>query len=285
MCLVSFIFAIQDALSRQLGAAYPPVLIVMIRYWFFALFVVTLAARSQGGLRAAVRSRRPGMQVARGLLLVAEVVVMIVAYVQLGLVETHAIFTVSPLLVVALSGPVLGERIGWRRWVAVAAGFAGILVILQPGLRVFSPWAALPLLAALMFAAYGLLTRMVARDDSAAVSFFWTGLSGAVGITLVGVWRMEPIARADWPALAALCACAAVAHYLLIRAYELAEASSLQPFAYTQLVWVSLIGFVVFGERVGPNVVIGATVIVAAGLFTWWRSVQRARPAAHTPRG
>ena len=272
MCAVSFIFAVQDALSRHLGSNYSTYFVVMLRYWFFAAFVVAMAARAPGGLAAVSRSRRPFIQIARGLLLVAEVVVMQIAFVRLGLVGTHALFTAYPLLVVALSGPILGERIGWRRWAAVAAGFAGILIILQPGRGVFSPLAVLPLAAALMFAVYGLLTRLVAREDSAQVSFFWTGIAGAVGITIVGIPNMEPMARGDWPWMACLCLTAIAGHFLLIRAYEMAEASSLQPFAYTQLVWVSIVGMVVFGERVGPNVVIGGAIIVSAGLFTWWRA-------------
>lgn len=279
MCAASLIFAVQDALSRHLGSNYSTYFVVMLRYWFFAAFVVVIAARAPGGLAAASRSRRPFVQITRGLLLAAEVVVMQIAFVRLGLVGTHALFTAYPLLVVALSGPILGERIGWRRWAAVAAGFAGILIILQPGRGVFSPSAVLPLAAALMFAVYGLLTRLVARDDSAQVSFFWTGIAGAIGITIVGVPQMEPMAMRDWPWMACLCLTAVAGHFLLIRAYDLAEASSLQPFAYTQLVWVSIVGMVVFGERVGLNVVAGGTIVVAAGLFTWWRAQRRSTPA------
>lgn len=277
ICAASLIFAVQDAVSRHLGAIYPPVYVTMLRYWFFAVFAVVLVARSPGGVRAALRSPHPVAQTLRGLILVAEVVLMLTAFVKLGIVETHAVFTVAPLMVVALSGPILGEKIGWRRWLAVGVGFAGILVILQPGLRVFSPWAALPLISALMFAVYALLTRKVSADDSAMVSFFWTGVAGAVGITLAGIWFAVPIARADWPWMAALCLTGAAGHYLLIRAYALAEASSLQPFAYTQLVWVSLIGVFWLGETLRLNVLIGMVIIVGAGLFTWWRTLRRAR--------
>lgn len=280
MCLVSLIFAVQDGISRHLSAAYSPVFVTMLRYWFFALFVLAMAARGPGGLRAAARSHHPVLQVTRGLLLVFEVVIMLAAFVRLGLVETHAVFTAYPLLVVALSGPVLGERVGWRRWAAVGVGFLGILVILQPGLRVFSPWAILPLVAALMFALYGLLTRLVSARDSAETSFFWTGIAGVVGITAVGLWQAEPIAPPDWPWMAVLCLTGAFSHYLLIRAYSLAEASSLQPFSYTQLVWVSLIGVLLLGERVAPNVIGGMGIIVGAGLFTWWRTMQAARARA-----
>jgi len=280
ICLASLIFALQDGLARHLGAAYSPVFVTMVRYWFFAVFVTAMAARAPGGLRAASRSHHPLLQIIRGLLLVLEIVIMVFAFVKLGLIETHAVFAAYPLLVVALSGPVLGERIGWRRWAAVGVGFAGILIILQPGLKVFSPWAILPLVAALMFAVYGLLTRMVSAKDSAEVSFFWTGIAGVIGITAVGIWHAEPLAPADWPWMAALCVTGATSHYLLIRAYSLAEASSLQPFSYTQLVWVSLIGVLLLGERVEPNVIAGMLIIVGAGLFTWWRSLQKARAEA-----
>lgn len=276
MVLTTFIFSIQDAISRHLGANYSVFMVVMIRFWFFAAFVVATAARQEGGLGLAVRSRYPLLQAVRGLLLVAEVCVMVVAFVNLGLVATHAVFTCYPLLVAALSGPVLGETVGWRRWAAIGVGFVGVLVILQPGYAVFSPWALVPLLAAFMFAVYGLLTRYVARGDSATVSFFWTGTVGALAMTAIGLWFWEPMAPADWGWMAALCCTAMVAHWCLIRAYELAEASAVQPFAYLQLPFVSILGLVVFDETLSANLVIGAGIVVSAGLFTLWRQKVRA---------
>ncbi|MGB7270582.1 MAG: DMT family transporter, partial [Albidovulum sp.] len=194
------------------------------------------------------------------------------AYVQLGLVETHAVFTCYPLLVAALSGPVLRERVGWRRWTAIAIGFVGILVVLQPGLRVFSPIALIPLLAATLFALYGLLTRFVAQKDAASVSFFWVGIIGVVAMTPIGLWHWQAMARPDWIWMAVLCVTAATGHYLMIRAYEVAEASAIQPFAYLQLVFIAILGVVVFDETLRMNVIIGAGIVVAAGLFTLWRT-------------
>ena len=135
------------------------------------------------------------------------------------------------------------------------------------------------MIAAPMFAIYGLLTRYVSRDDPAMVSFFWTGIWGAVAITAVGIWHWEWLAPINLLWMAALCLLAAAGHYLLIRSYELAEASALQPFAYTQLVWVSVIGVLVFGDLLKLNVAIGATVVVCAGLFTLWRERQKMRRA------
>lgn len=273
-CAVAFIFAVQDGFSRVLAGAYSPLLIVMLRYWAFAAFVIWLVGREPGGLRRAIRTRRPITQIARGLLLVAEVVVIIEGFLRLGMVQTHAIFAVCPLLVAALSGPVLGEKVGWRRWMAIGIGFCGILVILNPAGATFDRDMILPLTAALMFALYGLLTRHVARDDPAMVSFFWTGISGAVGITLIGIWHWEWLALRDLPWLVGLCLTATSSHYLMIRAYEMAEASMLQPFIYTQLAWASLIGVALFGDALLVNTVIGAAIVVAAGLFTLWRSRQ-----------
>jgi len=277
MVATSAIFALQDGLSRHLAASYNVYMVVMIRFWFFAVFVMVLASRQPGGLRAATRSHYPLRQILRGLLLVTEVCIIVVGFVHIGLIASHAVFACYPLLVAALSGPVLGERVGWRRWAAIGAGFAGVLIILQPGVAVISPWALLPLLSALLFALYGLLTRFVARADSAAVSFFWTGTSGAAAMTLVGIWFWQPMSTADWGWMAALCGTAALGHWCLIKALAVAEASAVQPFAYLQLVFVSLLGITVFGETLAPNVALGAGVVVGAGLFTLWRQRVTAR--------
>ncbi len=272
MIATTFVFALQDGLSRHLAGEYNVYMVVMIRYWFFAAFVIAVAARKGGGIRAAVRTRFPVIQIFRGVLLAAEVCTMVLGFVALGLVESHAVFTSYPLLVAALSGPVLGEKVGWRRWTAIFIGFVGVLIILQPGFAVFSPFALLPLLAAFMFALYGLLTRYVARADAAAVSFFWTGVSGAVAMTLVGVWFWEPMTGRDWGLMAVLCVTGATGHWLLIRAYEVAEASVVQPFAFLQLVFAAALGITVFGDILRLNVAIGCGVVVAAGLFTLWRA-------------
>ncbi|WP_281981582.1 DMT family transporter [Thalassorhabdomicrobium marinisediminis] len=272
MIAATFVFAVQDGISRHLAAEYNVLMVVMIRYWFFAAFVIALAKRQVGSVRAAAATRQPLVQIFRGVLLAAEICVMIWAFVLLGLVEAHAVFTSYPLLVAALSGPVLGEAVGWRRWTAIAVGFVGVLIILQPGYAVFSPAAIVPLVAALMFALYGLLTRYVARQDRTATSFFWTGVSGAVVMTPLGLWLWEPMSAGNWVWMAVLCLTGVTGHWLLIKTYEVAEASAVQPFAYLQLVFASTIGLLVFHETLAPNVVLGAGVVVAAGLFTLWRS-------------
>jgi drug/metabolite transporter (DMT)-like permease len=278
MIATTLVFAAQDGISRHLATNYSVMMVVMLRFWVFGLFVVALAAVSAGGLTAAAKSQYPWVQLARGVILVAEICVMVVGFVKLGLIEAHAVFTSYPLLIAALSGPILGEAVGWRRWTAILVGFVGVLIILQPGFTVFSPWALVPLLAALLFALYGLLTRYVARKDSASVSFFWTGVVGAIAMTPFGLATWTWMTPADWAWMATLCCTAVLGHWLMIRAYAVAEASAIQPFAYLQLVFASSIGLFVFGETLRINVAVGAGIVVAAGVFTLWR--QRVREKA-----
>jgi len=127
-----------------------------------------------------------------------------------------------------------------------------------------------------MFALYGLLTRYAARKDTAATSFFWTGVTGAVIMTAVGIPNWEPMTQSDGILMAILCVTGAFGHFTLIKCYEVAEASAVQPFAYLQLVFASAIGLTLFSEVMEPNVMIGATIVVLAGLFTLWRERQKA---------
>lgn len=273
MVAATFIFAMQDGISRHLAGTYNVFMIVMIRYWVFAAFVLMLAAR-KGRLTSVLRSARPRLQFFRGALLAFEILIMVTAFVRMGLVDAPAIFAAYPLLITALSGPVLGEHIGWRRWASVAVGFIGVMIIIQPGSGVFSLNAVFPIAAAFCFALYGLLNRYVARFDSADVTFVYTGIAGAVVTTLIGVWYWQAMLPTDWLWMGLLCVTSISSHYLLIKAYELSEASAIQPFAYLQLPFSAILGLFVFGDVIRNNVVIGAAVVVAAGVFTFLRARQ-----------
>jgi len=281
MLCTTFVFAMQDGISQHLAREYNVLMVVMIRYWFFAAFVMTVTARQAGSLRAAARTTQPLLQIGRGVLLSLEICVMVLAFVHLGLVESHAVFACYPLIIAALSGPILGETVGWRRWAAIAAGFLGIVVILEPGWGVFDPYALIPFASACLFALYGLLTRYAARRDAAATSFFYTGVTGGVVMTFVGIWFWEPMTPADWGWMGLLCLTGAGGHYLLIRTYEVAEVSAVQPFAYFQLVFGASLGIIVFGETLKTNVAIGVAIVISAGLFTFWRE-SRARRRSTT---
>ena len=272
MIATTFVFATQDGISRHLADTYNTFMVVMVRYWFFAAFVIVIAARQPGGIRQTARTEQLGLQIFRGLLLAAEILVAIYGFTLIGLIESHAVFASYPLIVAALAGPFLGEKAGWRRWLAILAGFFGMLIILQPGSGVFQPAAIIPLISGFMFAVYALTTRFAARKDAAMTSFFWTGVAGAAATTLVGLpnWESMSVIDAGW--MLALCITGVLGHWLLIRCYEVAEASAVQPFAYFHLVFAVLIGLIIFGEGMRSNVAIGAAVIVGAGIFTLWRA-------------
>ena len=133
----------------------------------------------------------------------------------------------------------------------------------------------MPFFAAFLFALYTFLTRYAARRDSTATSFFWTGIAGAAVMTLVGIWFWQSMSLADWVWMAALCMTGALGHWLLIRCYEVAEASAVQPFAFLQLVFASIVGIVVFSETLRSNVAIGALLITGAGVFALLRERQK----------
>lgn len=275
------VFAAQDGISKLLAHDYPPVFIVMIRYWAFAAFVLAVSQTRPGGIRRVSKSARPLVQGIRGVMLVAQICLMTFSFVHLGLAESHAIFAVYPLLIAAMGAFFLGERVRLAQWLAIAAGFVGVIVLLKPGAGVFDPLALIPLVCAFGFAAYGILTRWVGEFDRPGVSFFWTGVAGAVAISVVGPFAWTSMTGSDWIWMAVLCFTGAFGHWLLIKAYEVAEASGLQPFAYLQLVLASAIGVLFFGETLTLPLLAGSGIIVAAGLFTLlWGRMRDRGPAA-----
>jgi drug/metabolite transporter (DMT)-like permease len=278
MILTTMIFAVQDGISRHLAESYSVMTVTMIRYWVFGAFVLATAAATPGGIARVARSRAPRLQILRGLLLVTEICIIVLSFVLLGLIGTHAIFAIYPLLVAALAGPLLGEYVGWRRGLAILVGLMGVLVILRPGFQVFSPVALVPFVGAMMFALYALLTRKVAMVDTPETSLFYIGVVGAVAITLVAPFWWTPIQGwADWGWMLTLCATAILGHFLMIKAYSLAEAGTVQPFAYFQLVFVSILALTLFDERPDLWTVAGTALILGAGLYTLVREAQRRR--------
>lgn len=271
------IFAGQDVISKHLGTHYPPIFIVMLRYWAFAAFVLLLAARSQGGLSGAAKTSRPILQIARGVILVVQIVIAVSSFALVGLSQTQSIFAATPLFVAALSVPLLGERVGWRRWTAIAIGLFGVLMIINPSADRLDLTLLLPIAGSVIFALYAITTRLASRSDSAMTSFFYTGLAGAAAITLAGPFFWTPLAPLDWVWMAALCCTGITGHYLLIRAYDLVDAVTVQQITYVQIVLVCIMGVLVYGEVVTLNMITGAFLVIAAGLFTIWRESRTAR--------
>jgi drug/metabolite transporter (DMT)-like permease len=263
------LFACMDAGSKELAASYPIVQILWLRFASL-LAIAAWLARRRGG-NAAFRTRHFWLQGARSLLLVVEIGLFILTITRVPLANAHAILAVTPLLVTALSVPLLGERVGLRRWSAIGVAFAGMLIILRPGLGVVQPAAPLALVCALMFALYQILTRIVGRDDPPPTTLFYTAVVGTIGLTLIGPFHWTTPDARGWALFALVAALGASGHFLLIKALQLAPASVLQPFSYVTLIWATAVGFLVFGNLPDLATVVGAAIIAASGVYSFAR--------------
>lgn len=269
--------ACMDAGSKLLAEDYPIVQILWVRFVLLAAFAFWFARRTVG--LAGLQTRHLALQVARAALLTVEIGLFIWAITVLPLASAHAIFAITPLLITALAVPLLGEKVGPRRWAAVAVAFVGVLVILRPDRGVVHPMSLVILVCAVMFALYQILTRLVSRDDPPPVTLFYTAALGAAGLTLIGpffwVW---PDAR-GWALFLLVAFLGGAAHYLLIKALQLAPASVLQPFGYTIMLWATLVGFVVFGNLPDVWTVAGGLVVAASGVYAFSRERRRSAGA------
>ena len=268
MITAIFFFSAMDATAKELARHTGPVPAIWARYAGQATMVLILVAPR---LNTIARTQYPWLQLARSIFLMFGTTFFFFGVANIGLAEATAIMDINPVLITLGAAIFLNEKIGLRRALGIAASLVGALIIIRPGMGVFQPAAIIPLISALMFALYGLLTRYAARRDSAATSFFWTGTVGMVAMTAVGAWFWEPMSGGDWAWMGLLCLTGAGGHYLLIKTYEVAEASVVQPFAYFQLVFAAAIGLLAVGEVVRLNVALGAAIVIAAGLFTLWR--------------
>ncbi len=275
MVLTTFSFASQDMLTRFLTDQYSIYLIVMIRYWGMGFFACIWLMRKPDGFKRVFSSKKPIWQIIRALLFAVEVLVMVTAISRIGLINAPAIFAIVPLMIVALSGPLLGEKIGWRRWASVVIGFIGIMIIIQPGTNLFTLTAILPLLGATLFAFYSILNRYIARYDDTDVSLFYTGIIGLILTSSIGLFFLEPIALKHIGHIAILLCTTVCAQIFILKAYEVAEASILQPLTYFHLPFAFLYGILFFGDVLLPNVALGAFIVVCAGLFSIFRSQQK----------
>jgi drug/metabolite transporter (DMT)-like permease len=271
MVLAILLFTLMDTIGKDLTARYPVPQVVWARYFFqFALMLLLIP---RVGMVELVRTARPGTQVIRGLLLAASTMCLIGAISFVPLADAYTITFTAPLLVTVFSIPLLGERVGWRRWSAVLAGFAGVLIVIRPGFGV-THWAlALPLITALGFALYQILTRKVSAvpGESSLAMLFYLACVGTLVMTVVVPFFWRPVAPLDWLAMTAMGALGGVGHLILIRALTIAPASLLAPFVYTQIVWALVLGYLMFGDVPDRWMLLGCAVIVASGLFVFYR--------------
>lgn len=232
--------------------------------------------------RSSVKPKRPALQIVRSAILFCTNTLFFSGLFFLSLATSASILYVAPLVLVIFSFLFLGEKVGPRRWAAVAIGLIGVFVIMQPG-DAFQWALLLPLGASISYALYQLVTRVVAADDDPFTTMFWTPIVGIVAssILMIFFWRTPTLMGWFW-----LICCgftAGAGQFLLIIAFSRSEASLLAPFGYSSLVWAALAGIVMFGNYPEALTVIGACIVMIAGLYVWWRERQISLASAAGP--
>ena len=267
LIIATFFLALMDGMSRYMAELYDVLNINMFRFWIIGSFVILVSLRGRGVLRSILKTKQPFAQVSRGLLFISSLLMAIYSYTQVGLIVTHALMAVFPLLTVLLSGMFLEEEITRIKVVAVGVGFLGVTIIINPINLEFSLVSVLPLISAVTFAIYAVLTRKVASTDNTETSFFWVSLVSAIAITIPSPLFYKPIQFSDLHFLILLCTFSLVGHFLLTNAYRHAEASVLQPFSYFHLFFASIVGIIFFQDPLTISTVAGGGLIVFGGIL------------------
>ena len=266
MCAATVGFSGIDSSAKWLGMRLPEAEVVWARYVGAAVFSVIVArpwSRPQ-----TFRANRPWLQFLRSALLLGSTYGNFLALRQLQLAETSTISFLTPLFVALMAGPWLGERVGGVRMTAIAVGFLGVVIATRPGTSAFQPIVFVAISGVVCNAGYGLATRMLAGRDSAETTLVWTPLAGVIAMTPLLPWFWEtPREPLVWAIMALMGASGAIGHWLMILAHQRAPASAMAPFGYTQLLWMIVIGWLVFGDTPPVATLFGAGVVIACGVF------------------
>ena len=264
MLLTMLLFSAMDLMVKHLVTLYPVPQVAWGRFFFHAvLWAAVLAPR----LPVIVRTSRPGLQLARSGLLMVTTLLFFATVIYLPLADATAIMQCAPLIVTALSLPLLGEHVGVRRWLGVAAGFTGALIIIRPGTDGMQLAAFLPLGAATTFALYQISTRLLSRTDGTLNTLLYTPLLGAavLAAALPFYWVMPD--AGGWALMALTGLLGGLGHFTMIRAFTWGPAATVSPFGYTGLIWAALYGLVFFDDFPDGWTIAGAAIVVGSGLY------------------
>ncbi len=279
MCFAVACFATMNAFAKELRIQELPVVeIIWGRYFFHTLLVLALFPRRIPTLLA---GSDKGLQLARSILVLLSTACMFTAVGLMPLADTVAITFIAPLLITALSVPFLGERVGIRRWIAVCVGFAGMLVIVRPGGGLFQMAALLPIGVTVFYAFYQIITRLISHRTNPINSVFYTAIVGGLGMSFIVpfFWQMPTLEQWGMMFIAGLLG--GLGHWAIIIAYQRSEAPLVAPFAYTELIWATILGLTVFGDFPDDWTFVGATVIAASGMYILHRErVRQGRRSA-----
>lgn len=273
--LASLFLSSSDVISKLLTASVAPLQITFLRYGAFTAIMLVVIWRSGGMAR--LRTRRPMLQVLRGVGVAASSILFVISLKYLPIADATATTFVSPLFVTALSIPILGEVIGWRRWTATVVGLIGVLVVVRPGGTGFQLASLLPVLSALTWAFALIVTRIMSATESPLTTLAWSALIGFGIVTAAMPFVWQPISTETLVLGIFIGVASTIGHWLVILAFRHGDASLLAPFSYTQLLWVSIFGFLLFAVLPDLWTQVGAVIIAGSGLYTAHRERIRAK--------
>jgi drug/metabolite transporter (DMT)-like permease len=266
MCATVIFFASLDTTAKYLIGFMDTIEVAWARY--LGGFLLALIMSNPVSKPALMVTSRPWLQIFRSLLLLGSTLFNFLALRWLQLDQTTSIMFSTPLLIAMLSGPMLGEWVGWRRWCAIVAGFCGVLLVIRPGFGGIHPAAVFSVLSVICYGLYMLTTRILARTDSSETTLFYSNMVGALLMSLAVpfVWT-TPSSPFIIGLMMLTGALGSIGHYLLIVAHRLTPPAVLAPFIYTQLIWVIALGYLVFGDLPNEWTLAGAIIVVASGLY------------------
>ncbi len=278
MMTAVFMFSGMDTLAKLTVRDYSLGSLIWFRYVIHMAFMLLLLAPRMG--LDLVKTTRPWLQLLRGALLVGSTAFFYLSLKFLPLAEAAAISFIGPVLTTVMSGPILGEKVSRRQWAAVALGFLGVLVIVRPGGGVFALEAVFPLATALCFSLYQIVTRKVAGRENPMTTLFYTALVGAGLTSLALPFAWQPPTLPQFGVMVAIGLLGGTGHFLLIRAVSHASPMALAPFAYSQLVWSTLLAWIAFSDFPDGGSLAGMAIVIAAGLLAVnWRHMRRRNDA------
>jgi drug/metabolite transporter (DMT)-like permease len=276
MILAILLFTAMDAVAKGLLDRYPTPQVIWARFAGQFLLVALILRQHVGRF---LRTRYVGLHLARSASQFGATALFFTSLGFIGLAEATALTDLNPVLITLGAAIFLGERLGPRRLLGVGAAMIGAMIVIRPGSGVFTPAALLPIGAAICYTANALITRFIGRSESAWTSMIYAAAFGVIvlGVVLPFVW--VPVRGSDVPLFCLMGALGTGAQLCLIRSFSTAEASVVAPFAYLGIVFAAIWGAVLYGEFPDQWSVIGALVIIAAGLYVWHRETQAARAA------
>ena len=270
--IASIIFCVADTIAKRLAGELAVVQITWTRYVVFVLMAFLLTTRIRG---ASFYVRAPWLQAARGMCLVGSSLLFILGIRDVGLAEATTIGFIGPIMVTCLSIPLLGEKVDTRRWIALAAGMLGVLVVLRPGTGTFHPEALYRVGSALFWSVGVILTRRMVATERAETTMFWSAVSGLVVLSAIIPFHFVRPTATQLALSVGQGVLSSAGQWLVILSLRFTPVSTLAPYSYTQLLWMTIAGFLAFGVLPDGWTLVGAAIIVVSGLYTAQRERRR----------